>query len=296
MYIQSISHLDLVDQDKRSLSEDALPSIIYPLLSTILLNIGPKASNFCKLLLLAMIPLILLSCMENSFADMSLPRPYYSWEITRRFNYIQGFFKAIAWKVEEVNAINSKHAQFFLERVGNAMNKVRTLKDMCMGRTLAYSKGYKDMGVLMKELREIEVEVNLYVEEVKAFKAEASEVTLEGEKGRVDLGGGRFSHLSLNSPARRRPHPPILQQPARDSANIRTRNIGGGTRAQGLSRTNAIPVVRRTPVPRRALLESRRRAAYTTNILSPKPNRTMLLGASNSLLDVTDGKKARFSS
>lgn len=210
---------------------------------------------------------------------MSLQRPHYSWEITRRFNYAEGLVKNIAQAVEGVNIINSRHAQFFLERTGNAMNEIRILNDRCMGRTLTYSDGYKKMGVLIKELREVEVKVDMYVEEAEGLKVEVLEVTEEGEEEDwVDFGAESFMDVSLAGPA---PEP----QPPRPTI----RNLGQATSSRGLSRTNAI-VRRRRRVPPRPLSEERRRAAYITTILSPKPNRTMLLGARNPLLDDVDSR------
>ena len=223
-----------------------------------------------------MIPLNLLRSVENRFADMSLQRPHYSWEITRRFNYAEGLVKNIAQAVEGVNVINSRHAQFFLERTGNAMNEIRILNDRCMGRTLTYSDGYKKMGVLIKELREVEVEVDMYVEEAEGLKVEVSEVTEEGEEDWVDFGAEGLVDVSLVGPA---PEP----QPSR----LAIRSLGQATSPRGLSRTNAIVRRRRRVLPR-PLSEERRRAAYITTILSPKPNRTRLLGARNPLLDDVD--------
>jgi len=223
-----------------------------------------------------MIPLNLLRSVENRFADMSLQRPHYSWEITRRFNYAEGLVKSIAQTVEDVNVINSRHAQFFLERTGNAMNEIRILNDRCMGRTLSYSEGYKKMGVLIKELCEVEVEVDMYVEEAEGLKVEVSEVTEENEEDWVDFGVEGFLDVSLVNPA---PEP----QPSRPAI----RNLGQATSARGLSRANAIVRRRRRVLPR-SLSEERRRAAYITTILSPKPNRTSLLGARNPLLDDVD--------
>jgi len=216
---------------------------------------------------------------------MSLQRPHYSWEITRRFNYSEGLAEDIAQAVEGVNVINSRHAQFFLERTGTAMNEIRILNDRCMGRTLTYSEGYKKMGVLIKELREVEVDVNMYVEEAEGLKVEVSEVTdeendEEEEEGWVDFEPERFLDVSLISPA------PESQPLPRLPPVFRQRNFSRGTSGRGLSRTNAI-VRRRRGLPR-LLSEERRRSAYKTTILSPKPNRIKLLGARNPLLEDVD--------
>ncbi|PUU75185.1 hypothetical protein B9Z19DRAFT_1067628 [Tuber borchii] len=224
-----------------------------------------------------MIPLNLLRSVENRFADMSLQRPHYSWEITRRYNYAEGLVKYIAQAIEGVNVINSRHAQFFLERTGNVMNEIRILNDRCMGRTLTYSEGYKKMGVLIKELREVEVEVDMYVEEAEGLKVEVSEVLEEDEGDWVDFEAESFGRIPGWSGSE--PQPP---RPA-----IRNLNFGQATSARGLSRTNAIVRRRRRVLPR-SLSEERRRAAYITTILSPKPNRTRLLGARNPLLDEGD--------
>ncbi|KAG0637312.1 hypothetical protein HOY80DRAFT_1002754 [Tuber brumale] len=284
MCIQVMPLLDLTHQDERSISKHEPLLIIAILLSiTTLLTIGPKVSNFCKLQIPRMIPLNLLHCLENPFADMTLQRPHYSWEVTRRFNYAEGLVKCITREVEHVNAINPRHTLLFLERAGSAMNDIRALKDRCMARTLTYSEGYKKMGVLIKELREVEVEVRMYAGEPEGLNIEVLEIPPEGEEGCRENSGEE----GLPAPRLTPPPPPILQRPGGAPVGTRARKSDGAASMRGLSRYNAI-VRRRRPFPR-ALSEERRRSAYVTTILSPRPDRTGLLAARNPLLDDADG-------
>ncbi|KAG0137522.1 hypothetical protein HOY82DRAFT_535550 [Tuber indicum] len=286
MYIQVTSHHDLAHQDKRGLSKhDSLLFVAILLSITTLLTIGPKAPNFYKLKIPGMIPLNLLRCLENPFADMSLHRPHYSWEVTRRFNYATGIVKIIAEHVERVNGVNSQDALLFLERAGNAMNEIRELKDRSMGRRLTYSEAYKRMGELIEELREVSVEVATYVGDAGEPGVKVLEIPPEDEEGLVNSGaeGGPSGTSSDDTPASRPSQP--LPPPAFYRADGPPVGFGGVARARGLSRSNATARRLRRLFPR-TLSEERQRSGYvTTTIVSPKPDRTGLLGAGNPLLD-----------
>ncbi|PWW73296.1 hypothetical protein C7212DRAFT_347086 [Tuber magnatum] len=221
-----------------------------------------------------MIPLHLFCIAENRFADISLQRPYYSWEITRRYNHAERLTRNITREVERVNAINSQQALLFLEKIGEVMNGIRAVKDECMARTLRYSEGYQRMGVLIKQLREVEVEVG---------------GRRSGGFWGEPLFGGTLGWSGCAAPSFGTPPllPPVSQQPVRGPVDPLVPNPDGVASERGLSRTSAI--VRRRLVRLRRPSEERRRSVYTTPILSPRPNRTSLLGSRNLLLEDVDG-------